>query len=36
MGVRYANVDKSVKLEGKPVLSDEEFDKLKEAILNTK
>ncbi len=32
----YANVDKPVKLEGKPVLSDDEFDKLKEEILNTR
>lgn len=36
MGMRYANVDKPVKLEGKPVLSDNEFNKLKEDILNTK
>ena len=35
-GMLYANVDKPVKLEGKPVLSDAEFDKLKEKILNTK
>ena len=35
-GMRYANVDKPVKLEGKPVLSDGEFDKLKEEILNAK
>ena len=35
-GMRYANVDHPVKLEGKPVLSDAEFDKLKEEILNTK
>ena len=35
-GMRYANVDKPVKLEGKPVLSDNEFNKLKEDILNTK
>lgn len=36
MGMRYANVDKPVKLEGKPVISDDEFDKLKKEILNTK
>ena len=36
MGMRYANVDKHVKLEGKPVISDDEFNKLKEEILNTK
>lgn len=32
-GMRYANVDHPVKLEGKPVLSDDEFEKLKETIL---
>lgn len=36
MGMRYANVDKPVKLEGKPVIHDAEFNKLKEDILNTK
>lgn len=36
MGMRYANVDKPVKLEGKPVIPDNEFNKLKEEILNTK
>lgn len=35
-GMLYANVDKPVKLEGKPVIPDAEFDKLKEEILNTK
>ena len=35
-GMRYANVEKPVKLQGKPVLSDKEFAKLKEEILNTK
>ncbi|WP_458404922.1 DUF1802 family protein [Methanobrevibacter sp.] len=35
-GMLYANVDKPVKLEGKPVISDDEFDKLKEEILNTR
>lgn len=35
-GMLYANVDKPVKLEGKPVLSDNEFKKLKEDILKTK
>lgn len=34
-GMKYANVDKPVKLEGKPVISDAEFAKLKEEILNT-
>ena len=34
-GMKYANVDKPVKLDGKPVLSDDEFDKLKKEILNT-
>ena len=34
-GMLYANVDKPVQLEGKPVLSDAEFNKLKEDILNT-
>ena len=32
----YANVEKPVKLEGTPVISDSEFNKLKENILNTK
>ena len=36
MGMRYANVNKPVKLEGKPVIPDNEFNKLKEEILNTK
>ena len=35
-GMRYANVDKPIKLEGKPVIPDNEFNKLKEEILNTK
>lgn len=35
-GMLYANVNKPVKLEGKPVISDEEFEKLKEDIMNTK
>lgn len=35
-GMLYANVNKPVKLEGKPVLSDVEFEKLKEDIINTK
>ena len=33
-GMLYANVNKPVKLEGKPVIGDEEFKKLKETILN--
>ena len=32
----YANVNKPIKLEGKPTISDAEFAKLKEEILNTK
>ena len=35
-GMIFANVDKPVKLEGKPVIPDNEFNKLKEEILNTK
>ena len=35
-GMVYANVNQPVKLEGTPVLSDEEFVKLKENILKTK
>lgn len=35
-GMVYANVEKPVKLEGTPVLSDDEFAKLKEDIINTK
>ncbi len=35
MGMRYANVNRPVKLEGKPVISDDEFDKLKDEILST-
>ena len=35
-GMLYANVDKPVKLEGKPVIPDDKFNKLKEEILNTK
>ena len=35
-GMRYANVDKPVKLEGEPVIPDEKFNILKEEILNTK
>lgn len=35
-GMIFANVDKPVKLEGKPVIPDKEFNKLKEEILNTK
>lgn len=35
-GMLYANVEKPVKLEGTPVLTDEEFNKLKEEIINTK
>ena len=35
-GMLYANVEKVVKLEGKAVLSDNEFGSLKEDIINTK
>lgn len=35
-GMLYANVNKPVKLEGKPVIPDKEFEKLKQDILNTK
>ncbi len=35
-GMLYANVDKPVKLEGKPIIPDDEFNKLKEDILNTR
>ena len=35
-GMKYANVDKSVELKGKPVLTDKEFAKLKKDIINTK
>ena len=35
-GILFANVDTPVKLEGKPVLSDAEFEKLKEDIINTR
>lgn len=35
-GMLYANVEKAVKLEGEPIISDTEFDKLKDEILNTK
>ena len=34
--MRYANVEHPVKLEGKPVLSDAEFAKLKEDIINAR
>lgn len=33
-GMLYANVEKPVKLEGKPVLSDDEFNKLKDEIIS--
>ena len=32
----YANVEYPIKLEGKPVIPDKEFNKLKEEILNIK
>ncbi len=34
-GMRYANVEKPVKLEGTPVIPDAEFNKLKREILKT-
>jgi len=35
-GMLYANVNKPVKLEGEPVISDDEFNKIKEDILNSR
>ena len=35
-GMLYANVERPVKLEGKPVISDDEFNRLKEEISNTR
>ena len=35
-GMMYANVDKPVKLEGTPVLTDDEFKKVKEELINTR
>ena len=35
-GMLYANVNNPVKLEGKPVIPDNDFNKLKEEIINTK
>lgn len=35
-GMVYANVEKPVKLEGTPVLTDDEFNKLKHELLSTK
>lgn len=35
-GMLYANVESPVELKGTPVIPDVEFNKLKEAILNTK
>ena len=35
-GIRFANVDKPIKLEGKAVIPDNEFNKLKKDILNIK
>lgn len=33
-GMVFANVDKEIKLNGKPVISDSDFEKLKEEILS--
>ena len=33
-GMVFANVDKEIELKGKPVISDDDFEKLKEEILN--
>ena len=33
-GMVFANVDKEIELKGKPVISDKDFEKLKEEILN--
>ena len=35
MGMKYANVEKPIKLKGKPVIQDNEFNKLNEEILKT-
>lgn len=35
-GMLYANVEKPVKLQATPVLSDEEFNNLKQEVLNTR
>lgn len=35
-GMVYANVEKPIKLEGTPVLSDAEFNKIKDEIINTR
>ena len=35
-GMLYANVEKAVKLDGEAVLSDSEFNELKEDIIKTK
>ena len=35
-GMLYANVESPVKLEGTPVISDDEFNKLQEDIKNTR
>ena len=35
-GLKYAKVNKPVELKGKPVLSDVEFEKLKNNIINTR
>ena len=35
-GMLYANVEKPINLKGSPVISDDEFNKLKEDILNTR
>lgn len=35
-GMRYANVNKPIKLKGKPVISNDDFNKLKKEILNIK
>ena len=32
--MRFGNVDKNVKLEGKPIISDSKFNKLKKEIIN--
>ena len=34
-GMLYANVESPVELKGSPVISDDEFNKLKDDILNT-
>ena len=36
MGIKHSNVEKPIKLEGKPIIQNKEFNKLKEEIINIK